>query len=197
MGCCMSDADRDLAYPYCAWPRRDVGVRRWCIVQTEYRREATAADEIKGLGYFVYFPKMRLEQYDPNNTRKRRDVIRPLIPGYVFAKVGADLVPWRVLAKRRGVRDLLRQNGEPVRVPDDVIDELRDAERDRLKAQPVPAPHAFRAGQGIVLCDGGPWSGLYGLIASVDAADRITVLIEAFGRHVPVRGLNPDQIEPT
>src|SRR4051812_34073859 len=70
--------------PACTWPRRSSG-RRWCIYQSEYRREATAEASIRDAGTLVYVPRFHTKRRD-RGERKWITVERPLFPSYGFAE---------------------------------------------------------------------------------------------------------------
>lgn len=179
----------------CPWPRRSAA-RRWCIVQTEYRRERTAESEITAAGYLVYVPRYKTRMREQRNHRRWIDTVKPLFPGYLFVDVADEAIPAEWLARQRGVRDLVRQGIEPVRVPDRVIDRLRTDEGvNFLQPYRSTGPAVPYAVNDPVRITDGPFTGFYGTIERVDAADRITALIELFGRVNPVSGLSVDQIE--
>lgn len=187
------DGDADRPDASCHWPRR-TGVRRWCIVQSEYRREKTAEDEIKGAGYLVYVPRFKTRVRD-RSERKWIDAERPLLPGYLFVDCADEPVPAVWLACRRGVRDVLRQGDQVVLVPDRVIEQLR-CDQGINFGQPYRStgPALPLAVDDQVRITDGPFTGFYGLVGHIDVADRITVFIELFGGVNPVRNLTIDQL---
>lgn len=194
-----NNADRDpytsRRFPYCAWPRLEVQARRWCIVQSEYRREATAEKEIGDAGYLVYVPRFKTKVRD-RSMRKWIDTTRPLLPGYLFVDCADEAVPVAWLNRQRGVRDVLRQADQPIRIPDLVIEQLRRDEGINFNQPYRAAGHGvpLEIDQPVRITDG-PFTGFYGLVGRIDGATRITVFIELFGGVNPVRNLTIDQLE--
>lgn len=169
--------------------------RRWLIVETEYRRELTAEGEITKAGYLVYVPRFKTRARD-RSERKWIDATRPLFPGYLFADCGDEETPAGWLAKRRGVRDLVKQGDEPVRVADAVIERLRKDEGINFGQPYRTAGPAlpYQVTEQVRITDG-QFTGFYGVIGAVDARDRITVFIQFLGGVSKLQGLTVAQLE--
>lgn len=193
----MSKRDFGNVGPSCPWPQRNTG-RRWCIVQTEYRREATAEAEIKDAGYLAYVPRFKTRVRDASH-RRWIDVRRPLFTGYVFADVGEGVVPWGRLATLRGVRDLVRSADAPVRLPDQVIARLRFDEGENF-GQPYRKPVGdlvpIAVNDRVRIVDG-PFTGFYATVAYIDGRNRITAFIDFLGGVSKLDGLTADQVDLT
>lgn len=93
---------------------------------TEARREAVAGEALRERGAIVFCPTMRVRQRvrvrGTRNAHRVIDTHQPMFPRYVFAESDDA---WS-LRRAKGVCALLTVGGEPARIPDVVIDELRE-----------------------------------------------------------------------
>jgi transcriptional antiterminator RfaH len=145
----------------------------WCAARTEPRREAAAAHFLGLAGYTTYLPRLR-----ERRSRGGRRIIAtpPLFPSYVFVRV--ELGWWRA-RWCVGVADLVTTGGTgPARVPDRVIDELKDREVDGCVA--LPEPPRFRAGDPVRITRG-PFSLIPALYQGMASRERVMVLLQLLG----------------
>jgi hypothetical protein len=145
----------------------------WCVARTEQNREGVAVKFLGDAGYVTYLPRVREQRV---NHGRRITLTPPLFPAYAFIliKLGWWDARWCV-----GVCALIKgANGEPARVPDTVIDELRGRERDGYVE--LPAAPCLRPGDPVKVV-GGHLAGLAGLYAGMRGPDRAAVLLAALG----------------
>jgi transcriptional antiterminator RfaH len=158
--------------------------RRWTVVNVETGREAVADQGIAKLGYVVYVPRFSNKQRDKRKHRAWHHVLRPLFPGYLFVKLSPDLDPWIGIEAVRGVVSVVKAGDKPGRVPDLLIEKLRDAEPKNFKA--------FR-NVGDDLVEGtrlrvteGPFADqvvrFVSAVGDMDSDARIVALLDLFGR---------------
>src|SRR6266566_4820626 len=85
----------------------------WKLVYTKVHCEAWSEANLRNQGFSVLLPRVR----EGSN-------FAPLFPRYVFIahERGRDV---RCVRSTRGVRSLVHFGEQPVRVPQDVIDEIR------------------------------------------------------------------------
>jgi hypothetical protein len=94
----------------------------WHVVQTSQAAEGRAAIGVGGIGLEAYLP-IQLER---QNYRGRCEIAwRPLFQNYVFARADSG----RDMPRLMAIAGVLRQNGKPARIADDVIATIRQAEQ--------------------------------------------------------------------
>jgi transcriptional antiterminator RfaH len=149
-----------------AWPA--AGEAAWYVVCSKPRREDLAAVRLAERDLTVFVPRIVLE-------RRGKRVVRPLFPGYLFARLvlpdDGPRVVWTP-----GVRRLLTFEDEAPPVPDHAVAFLQaQAGPDGLiVARPRPLPPGRR-----VRIMNGPFAGLVGIIENPpDARGRVSVLMD-------------------
>ena len=152
---------------------------RWCVVYTQPRGETKALEHLSRQGYCAYLPRYRTLV---SHARRRRVVLRPLFPRYLFAGVDHPSMRWRPILSTLGVADVVRAGDEPVPVPSEVVAAIRERERagnfDRLNHQ-----HSLRPGE-FVRVTTGAFEDMVGRLIDLRAQDRVVVLLELLGRAV-------------
>jgi transcriptional antiterminator RfaH len=98
--------------------------KRWFVVQTKSKQEDRSLVHFKNKGVEAYLPKMEVMTF---HARRRRMIIKPLFPCYLFVSVDADgmldKVRWT-----KGVIRILLNHIQPVPVGDEVIEGIRSLE---------------------------------------------------------------------
>lgn len=85
----------------------------WMLVYTKARCEAWADANLRNQGFSVLFPRVQA-----------RAGFAPLFPRYLFVGHGVEQ-DTRSVRNTRGVQRLVQFSEHPVRVPEDVIEEIR------------------------------------------------------------------------
>ena len=131
-----------------------------------------------------YCDSTNLENYLPLSTehkvyqRRKVDVLKPLFPGYVFAKFSA-LQRILVLKSQQIVRIL------PVKDQASLIDELRQI-RKALEIDPcLNACPAVEKGT-LVRVVHGPFQGLEGMVSTLKNQTRVVLNVDIIGKGVPL-----------
>src|SRR5882672_12009899 len=90
----------------------------WLVIYTASRSEFLVESQLVTAGYESYLPayKRRLHR------RGSKHVFSPLFPRYVF--VGMHPL-WQVIHAFRGVAGFLLNDGMPVRIPQQVIEDIK------------------------------------------------------------------------
>ncbi|MBI4514577.1 MAG: hypothetical protein HY699_02015 [Deltaproteobacteria bacterium] len=144
----------------------------WYAVQTQPRREEAAAANVRRIGALVSCPYYRqrviLHGY-------RREVTRPLFPGYIFAAF--DLArDFRAVHYAHGVRGLVRFGGVPAEVP---CDFLAGIEARMQNGYVVIEPTPLEPGDRVEIV-AGSFRGYTGIFqAGAKGSERVTILLEA------------------
>ncbi len=160
----------------------------WAAVSTRPHKEQVALQNLERQGYRVYCPLIRRQR---SHARRVEEVLRPLFPGYLFARVDADAQRWRPMLSTVGVRTLVRC-GERLSLIDDLfVESLKRRERDGVITRPQSP---YRVGQDVRMA-GGPFDGLVATIIGMHERDRLTVLMQLLSRAVKVE-IDAQQISP-
>ncbi len=132
---------------------------------------------------------MGLSPWLPTVTERHRwsdrwkEVVRPLFPGYLFARVGQ--VEWHRVLKTPGVLTVVKKNGGPALLSDDFVAGLRDAlMRDGVAPQAMTEAAAFEPGDEVVIVQEGPLAGIRGIVSQRLSARQLVIWVSEIGRGV-------------
>ncbi len=151
----------------------------WYVVQSQPRREGFVRDRIEDLGREVFLPLMA-----ERVPGRRRDVLGPMFPSYLFARLSEDDGDIPKVRWSQGVLRILGEGGSARPVDDRVVDTLR-VRADRRGR--VRLGDDLRKGQRVRVLSG-PLAGLVGIVdqPGVTPGDRVRILLEIFRRTTPV-----------
>lgn len=157
---------------------------RWHVVQTEARREMTAAEEIDKLGFRPWVPtyrKLVVDRRSPSRKRRKKEVDRPVFASYLLVGFAVDAA-WADIAHARGVAGIVMGATHPEPMPETgMVKLLAEAKRNFG----IEIQSKFKRGDQVRLTEG-PFAFMTGEIDEVDSNLRIIALISAFGRKVRV-----------
>lgn len=159
-----------------AVPRLRLEGLDWYAVQTQPRKEFFAVSNLERAGVEVFCPRYRqkviLHGY-------RREVVRPLFPGYLFAAFDRER-SLRLVRYARGVRDVVSFGGVPATVPVELLEEVvRRMEGGFVRLDPPE----LRPGQRVEITSG-PFRGFTGLFqAHLKGRERVAILLETLQYH--------------
>ncbi|WP_280949183.1 transcriptional activator RfaH [Hyphomicrobium sp. 802] len=97
----------------------------WIAVNVHPNREHTAEMHLRNQGYEVYVPVLRKQI---RHARQVREVLRPLFPGYLFARLTHSTMRWRPILSTVGVRSVVCMGEAPSVVSRAFIDDLKSRE---------------------------------------------------------------------
>jgi transcriptional antiterminator RfaH len=146
----------------------------WACAQLEANRERLALHCLGLGGFEVYLPRVRLRKLNRVSALSPRTA--PLFAGYAFVLIELQ---WHAARWSPGVLRLVLDGDRPARLPDKVITELKERERNGLVE--LPPPPGFRRGDKVRIVRG-PLSGLEGLVEGLGPQQRIEILLGALGR---------------
>ncbi len=153
----------------------------WFVIWTAPRAEADAIQDIERLGFKTYCPLEKCRRF----RRNRREIFtRPLFPRYAFVQFDPH-GPWSEIRHADGVVDLLRNDNQPMRLPEGFVESLQHMQQlglfDHTK---LPAP--FPIGSQVMLDASGPFAELVGKVRRARSRERVDVLIHYLNREVVV-----------
>jgi transcription antitermination factor NusG len=112
--------------------------------------------------------------------RERRD--RSLFPNYLFLHLDTARDLWRAVNGTLGIVRLISQGETPAPLPQGIVQDLL-AKADAGGV--MDWTPTFEIGQAVRIADG-PFADLVGKLEHLDAAGRVRVLLDLFGRQVSV-----------
>jgi transcriptional antiterminator RfaH len=149
---------------------------RWYTVQTKPRAEHQAKEALLHNGVAVYLPLVKVARVNP-----RARPVTPLFPGYLFAQADLEQVGQSAINWAPGVVRLVSFGGEPVTVPDAVIEHIKRRSAELEKSGEFGLG-PFRHGDNVRITTG-PLKDLDAVFDQrLSAKGRVRVLIEFLGR---------------
>jgi transcriptional antiterminator RfaH len=151
----------------------------WYAVHTQPHAEIKALDNLLRQGYRAYLPRHRTWV---RHARRRQLTLRPLFPRYLFAGLDCGTMRWRPILSTFGVSDVVRAGDKPVPVPSEVVEAIRNREREGV-FDSLDARYALRLGE-MVRVTAGAFEDIVGRLVELRDRDRVVVLLELLGRAV-------------
>lgn len=164
---------------------------RWFVVQTHHGQERRAAAELRNQHFTTFLP---VSIRDGGCEHRRRKIVRPELPRYLFTAFDPAVAPWRRIFSTYGVARLFTLGDfrpAPARVGD--VEALIGLVRQQIgEVAPEPAARVVRPGDRGQVVEG-PLAG-FSCVAEVVLPDgRVRVDFQLFGRSSPVE-LEPGAI---
>ena len=146
---------------------------QWFAIQAKTAAERLAQASLAQLGLATLLPLMRR---NPAGWRAKRDPVKALFPGYLFARFCAD-THLRAATYARGVLRVVSAHERPLPVEDPIIESLR-ARMDNMGCVALEV-RPFTRGQSVRI-SAGPFAGWQGVFDSaLGDAQRVVILLEA------------------
>lgn len=156
-------------------------VPAWYAIWTRSHCEQLVSDQLSVRGFQLFLPKATVWS---RRAGKRRQILMPLFPGYLFVYQALDKRSHTEIMKARGVVRVLGDGWRrPAAIDDEVIATIR-----RLESLGAPVfPHRHLREGDRVRIIGGPLEGLEGLFVRGRAGKGLFVLsVELLQRSVAV-----------
>jgi len=165
-------------------------MQQWHLVYTKPQREPLVNRQLEDRGLETFFPYL---QYERGYGRGIR--LEPFFPHYLFVKVDLQAKEANGLTWLAGVRSLVNFDGQPVRVPEPIVETLRmrlmpysDKVLDRVEL-------LFQPGDTVAVTTG-PFAGMEGIFQKgLNGQQRVQILLKLLGGWTRVE-LDAKQIEP-
>lgn len=152
----------------------------WHLVFSKPGQEEVAQSQLHRQGYEVYLPRYRVW------SKKRgqwNSVLMPWFPRYLFTRATKSEQCITPVRNTYGVSKLVHFGADIAVVPDDLIEQLRELERQQ-NCETHRDDSPFKEGDRVRI-DSGPLKGATGIIARC-AKERISVLLQMLGQPVMV-----------
>lgn len=167
-----SSAVASLRGEPCAGP-----VWGWYAVHTHPRKEQLALENLQRQGFDSYLPVLQVQKVRRGKAQMLQE---PMFARYLFVRLDSSAQgrSWSPIRSTLGVRTLVQFGGKPAKVAPELIDWLRQRERD------FDPQHLFVPGDAVSITSG-PFKGLEALYQGVDGEHRALILLEILSK--PVR----------
>lgn len=179
------------------------GTMEWYILKVAFNREDSIADalrkRVKMEGMSEFFGDIVVPTEDVANfTRdgKRRVSKRKLLPGYIMAHMLINDDTWFLVRETNGISDFTGAAGKPMPMePGDIERFITRPMVEEEEEAPIKIGIPFKVGDRVRVKEGN-FENQEGDVDGVDeGSGRITVIINIFGRSVPME-LDHWQVEP-
>jgi len=151
--------------------------RSWYLIYTKPRQENLAQENLKRQGYETYLP--RIYQSRRRNGRHIK-TIEAFFPRYLFIKLDTETDNWAPIRSTIGVSKMVRFDGIPAAVPDQLIQTLQSNDDDD-GIQSLVQKNLMR-GDKVTIIDG-PLAGYQGIYQQQNSAERVAVLVDLVGKN--------------
>ncbi|MCX7625287.1 MAG: transcription termination/antitermination protein NusG [Candidatus Sumerlaeaceae bacterium] len=163
---------------------------RWFVIQTFTGWEGRVQKAIEhklamgGLADKVERVLVPLKKMIEAKAGKQREVLKNVMPGYIFIKMEPDDNLYDLIQKVPGVSAFLGPDGKPATISEAEMEHVFDAIRERSDRQQVVVK--FRTGDQVRVTEG-PFEGFIGTVTQVDEdKGKLKVSISIFGRNTDV-----------
>jgi transcriptional antiterminator NusG len=169
-------------------------VKRWYILKVQVNREESIRRalerrvKVAGLDRFfgeIVVPTEDVAEY--NKSGKRRIVKRKLYPGYLMIHLALNDDTWFLVRETPGIGDFTGSAGKPTPMADHEVQRIVMTTRGKEAGDsPVKTTIPFKHGDRVRVKEG-YFENFEGDVETIDEANgRVTVMINIFGRSVPV-----------
>lgn len=146
------------------------------MVHTKHRQEHIAEYHLQNQQFEVFLPKLATEKRRQHQIVSQ---IEPYFPRYLFVQFSEGTDDWGPIRSTRGVSNLVRFDGRPRPVPQQLITALRENENSEGLQQVSKA--SWKPGQEVEIEDG-PLYGYRCIFEAVRSSDRVAVLLNIIGK---------------
>ncbi|NAW70343.1 transcription/translation regulatory transformer protein RfaH [Vibrio sp. V27_P1S3P104] len=150
----------------------------WYLVYCKRGEQTRAKAHLENQGVECYYPQIKVEKIIRN---KRKIVIEPLFPSYVFVCFDYEQGPtFTTVRSTRGVVDFIRFGPEPKALPNELVHELKQLDHlaKEYCKQEMPS-----AGQAIEV-KSGQFCGMKALYQEPDGDTRSIMLVKMINQPV-------------
>lgn len=152
----------------------------WYTIHTKPRQEILAELNIRSLGIETLYPKIKKEKII---RRKKRDLVLPLFPGYLFAYFNLS-THYRMVHYANGVYKVVSFGDlPPTPVDNEVINAIKSREEDGyISLEPIN----LKPGDLVEIKDG-PFEGLSAIFErEIPDKERVVLLLDILSRQTHI-----------
>lgn len=151
-------------------------VAKWYVAQLKPNGHAKATANLNKQGFETFMPMRRKTV---RHARQSRDVLRPIFPGYLFIRFGAERSDWRKINSTFGVSSLISfEKALPAVVPDKLMEGLQARCDETNVLQPLDD---LKVGESVKMMSGA-FGDFIGEIETFVADDCVRLLLDFMGQ---------------
>ena len=139
----------------------------WYLLQTKFKQENKAAQELQQQNISVFLPLYKLEKMVKGNKVVKEE---PLFSRYLFAWLDVENTNWTSIRSTRGISNFVAFGNGPAIVDQAIINELRQIDL-------LPKEAYFKIGEKVRVASGS-LKGLNGIYQTSDGSSRSYILLE-------------------
>ena len=188
--------DREQASSFVLGAEPEQPEQQWYIVNTYSAQENKVRSSIErfveGKHHGDRFGRVLVPEEEEQVVRggQRRTIKKKVYPGYVFVEMVMDDETWHIVRSMPGVLGFVSSGNAPQALQPGEVERLLG----RMATKPEPVLPQWNRGDLVRVIDG-PFAEATGRVDEVNQArQKLTVLIEIFGRDTPV-SLEFNQVE--
>ena len=163
-------------------------MQAWYLIYTKPSQEDIAKLNLEQQGYETYLPKVQGLKRKGGRSIK---TVLPMFPRYLFIYLDNQIDDWGPIRSTIGVSNLVRFGMDAARVPEQLINEIRNRENDDGVVD-LPKKE-FAKGQAVRIMTG-PFEGYEAIFSNKQAKNRVLVLLKVAEQFVNLK-LDTDEIE--
>ena len=156
-------------------------MKAWYLMHSKHRLEVVASEQLQRQGYETYLPLA------PVRRRKRGRMfsdVGPMFPRYLFIYLSDKTDDWGPIRSTIGVANLVRFAQSPARVPDNLIEALK--QREDSKGVQILASTGFEQGEKVRIAEG-PFEGYEAIFQAHTSKDRVILLLQIAEKQISLR----------
>ena len=154
-------------------------LKKWFLLQFKSNSHILAERNLHRQGFETFLPMHEITKHIYN--RYVSD-LRPLFPGYMFVAFDPESGPWSQINCTIGVSKLVSFGDQPSPIPLDLISGLMARCSSGGKLLP---PNQLNKGDAVQILTG-PFANYVAEVETIDANQRVWVLMELMGRVTPI-----------
>ena len=139
----------------------------WYLLQTKFKQEKKAAQELRQQNISVFLPLHRFEKIIRGNKVIKEE---PLFSRYLFARLDVENTNWTSVRSTRGISNFVAFGNGPAIVDQAIVKELK-------KIDLMPEESYFKAGEKIRVASGS-LEGLSAIYQTENGSSRSYILLE-------------------
>ena len=161
-------------------------LKKWFILQFKPNSHRLAERNLHRQGFESFLP---LHEVTKHKYNRYVSDLRPLFPGYMFVAFNPESGPWSQINCTAGVSKLVCFGDQPSPIPLDLISGLMARCNSVGKLLP---PNQLNKGEAVQLLTG-PFANYIAKVETIDAEQRVWVLMELMGRVMRI-SVDPNQL---
>jgi len=143
-------------------------MKNWYLLKTKFKQEITAVTNLENQNYYVYCPWASID------NKKQF-----LFPGYLFIQIDEKIQNWSPIRSTKGVMNFVRFGMNFAKVPDSVIDLIKENENSTVKT--IKKFSDFKQGDKVQISEGA-FKNCIAIFHSIKSDDRVLLFLKMMGQ---------------